>query len=306
MRILVTGAAGFIGSHTCEYLAYLGHEVVGLDNYNSYYSPRLKRHNAEILSKQHIPIETIDLATDNLKETTRFAEAIVHCAAQPGISTGVAFDYYLRDNIVATHRLLEATSTFSQLAVFVQISTSSVYGAIAVGNEDTIPKPISTYGVTKLAAEQLVLSYSRTDRFPTCVLRLFSVYGPRERPDKAFPRLLLSLIDDRPFSLFEGSHSHKRSYTYVEDCARAIGLVLANIPACVGEILNIGSDVSVTTAEAIQLAEDIVGKPVAIDRQSPRAGDLLETMADIHKARSLIGYSAPTSLRDGLTHEYHW
>jgi nucleoside-diphosphate-sugar epimerase len=248
----------------------------------------------------------LDLATDDLAELLRTVEVVYHAAAQPGISAATPFDDYLRNNVVATHRLLEAARRSDSLSLFVHLSTSSVYGSDASGPESSEPRPTSAYGVTKLAAEQLVLAAARDAGVPAAAFRLFSVYGPRERPDKLMPTLILSLLEGRPFPLFEGSEHHRRSYTYVGDIVEGLVGALDAPDRCVGEIFNLGNDLDITTGEAIALVEEILGRAAVIDARPRRAGDQLRTQADIAKARAVLGYAPRTAPRDGLAQTAAW
>ena len=226
MNILVTGAAGFIGSHLAVRLAEEGHRVLGVDSFNGYYDATIKRANAGEVEAAGAEVRALDLAEDALEEVVRGVELVFHAAAQPGISASTSFETYLRNNVVATQRLLKAARRSDSLGLFVNISTSSVYGADASGDESVEPRPTSTYGVTKLAAEQLVLAAARDAGFPGCSFRLFSVYGPRERPDKLIPILIRSLLEGEPLPLFEGSEHHRRSYTYVGDIVEGLMTVI--------------------------------------------------------------------------------
>jgi len=306
MKILVTGAAGFIGSHLAERLAGLGYEVWGVDCLTDYYSVALKALNAEQIQAKGVKFLALDLAQDDLAPAVQDVAFVFHSAAQPGISAMTAFDIYLRNNLVATHRLLESTKHSGACCGFVYVSTSSVYGADATGSESAEPRPTSYYGVTKLAAEQLVLALARDEGFPACSLRLFSVYGPRERPDKLYPLLIDSILMDREFPLYEGSERHLRSFTYVGDIVDGLVAVLDHFDACFGEILNIGTGASATTGEAIQIVEEIIGKGARVVARPRRPGDQLRTRADIAKARRILGYQPTTTLREGLEREVAW
>ncbi|MFQ6101390.1 MAG: NAD-dependent epimerase/dehydratase family protein [Anaerolineae bacterium] len=246
------------------------------------------------------------LAEEDLASATEGVEFVYHAAAQPGISATTAFEMYVRNNITATYRLAQAAQQAPTLRGFINISTSSVYGADATGDETTECKPTSYYGVTKLAAEQLVLAYARDRGFPACSLRLFSVYGPRERPEKLYPKLIRCILEDRPFPLFEGSEHHLRSYTFVGDIIDRLVAVLDRWDRCAGEILNIGSDVSITTGEGIRIVEEIIGRRARIAHKPRRSGDQLRTHADIGKARQLLGYDPQTTAREGLEKEVAW
>lgn len=305
MHILITGAAGFIGSHLAEQLAGAGHWVTGLDCVTNYYSPALKDANARVLAEKDIDILRLDLAQDNLDEAAQNADVIFHLAAQPGLSP-LPFETYARNNITATWRLLEAARKNKNLRLFVNIATSSVYGADAQGPETSEPRPTSDYGVTKLAAEQLAMAYHRTGKLKACSFRLFSVYGPRERPDKMYPKLIRALLTDSAFPLFEGSEKHLRSYTFVGDVARGLAGAITQIEACAGEIFNLGNDTAITTGQAIEIVENIVGKKVKLEHLPPRPGDQSATHANIAKARRLLGFVPSTSPQEGLRKTVEW
>lgn len=306
MSILVTGAAGFIGSHLAERLAEMGHDVRGLDCFTDYYARALKELNAKQVREKGVEFLPLDLAEDDLAPAVQDVEFIYHLAAQPGISATTAFETYVRNNITATYRLTQAAKQSPALKGFINISTSSVYGADATGDETTECKPTSYYGVTKLAAEQLVLAYARDQEFPACSLRLFSVYGPRERPEKLYPKLIRCILEDRVFPLFEGSERHLRSYTYVGDIVDGFVAVLGNWDKCIGEIFNTGTDISITTGEGIRTVEEIIGKPAKIAVKPKRPGDQLRTHANIEKARRLLDYNPTTTVRDGLEKVVEW
>jgi UDP-glucuronate 4-epimerase len=306
MNILLTGVAGFIGSHLAERLVALGHSVRGIDCYTDYYARALKELNAQQVADKGVEILPLDLAEDELEDAVDSSEFIYHVAAQPGISATTPYETYVRNNLTATYRLAQAVKGSPTLRGFINISTSSVYGADATGPETTVCRPTSYYGVTKLAAEQLVLSYARDQGFPACSLRLFSVYGPRERPEKLYPKLIRSILEEREFPLFEGSEHHLRSYTYVGDIIDGFVAVLENWDKCIGEIFNIGTDVAITTGEGIRTVEDIIGQKAKLAIKPKRPGDQLRTHANIDKARRLLGYEPTTTVREGLETVVEW
>jgi UDP-glucuronate 4-epimerase len=306
MKILVTGAAGFIGSHLVERLAARGHQVVGLDCYTDYYDRRLKDLNATQVRAAGVKIEPLDLATDDLRAAVMDAEAVFHFAAQPGISSQTSFEIYVRNNLTATYRLLEAVRGVKSLRCFVNISTSSIYGAHATDTEEAAPKPTSYYGVTKLAAEQLAMAYNRQMGMPVCSLRLFSVYGPRERPEKLYPKLIGSILEGTEFPLYGESEGHFRSFTYISDVIDACEAVTGNLERCAGEIFNIGCDKEVSTVDAIAAVEEMIGRKAHLVRKAARPGDQLRTCANIEKARRVLGYEPKVGLMEGLKAEVEW
>ncbi|WP_291133312.1 NAD-dependent epimerase/dehydratase family protein [Flavobacterium sp. UBA7682] len=307
MRILVTGAAGFIASHLCEKLHDLGHEVVGLDNFNDYYSPALKRLNASDLKAKGIQVFEIDL-NDNLQPVFSIPyDYIYHLAAQPGISAETPLSDYVTNNIFATQNLLEAVLQYNpNLKSFINIATSSVYGLVANVDENVPAKPISFYGSTKLAAEQLVLGLQRLGKLNACSIRLYSVYGPRERPEKLYTKLIENLYTDKPFPLFEGSVKHERSFTFVGDIVDGLSAIIGKEAIVNGEIINLGTDEVHTTQEGINLVEEIMNKTLIIDHKPARKGDQERTSAVIDKARKLLGYEPKVTFKKGLEQQVQW
>ena len=305
MKILITGSAGAIGSHMAEELQKQGHAVTGIDAFTDYYDPAEKRQTAAELAAKGIETREVDLAVADgyLPADTEF---IFHFAAQPGISGSVSFDTYEKNNIAATARLVEQARQLPQLSGLIFASTSSVYGAQAIGNEKSEPRPTSFYGVTKLAAEQLVLSCARRGVLPAASARLFSVYGERERPEKLFRKLIAAIDSGAEFPLYEGSREHKRSYTYVGDIIDGLMRMLERWEKCQGEIFNLGTDETHTTGEGIDLVEKLMGKKGNYVVTPPRPGDQLETKADIAKARKVLGYAPATTLKEGLAREIAW
>ena len=290
MNVLITGVVGFIGSHLAERLKSLGHNVVGVDSISDYYSLELKNLNKRDLIDKGIKVERLDLSADPLKDLINGIDVVFHLAAQPGISDKTPFEAYLKNNFVATHKLIEAFKDSKNLKMFVNISTSSVYGAHATDSEDAAPKPTSYYGVTKLAAEQLVLAYQRDQSFPACSLRLFSVYGERERPEKLFPQVINSILNpEYKLKFYKGSKKHIRSYTYVGDIIDGMVLVLENLEKCNGEIFNFGTEEAITTGESLKIIEGIMGEAPNMETAPKRVGDQKETRANVSKARKILG-----------------
>ena len=248
MKILVTGAAGFIGSHTAERLLSLGHEVICIDNFNSYYNINLKKLNAKAVEEKGGKFIVMDLRNEeDYKRLPSSVDYIFHFAAQPGISTTSTFEDYFTNNIIATKYLIDYAEQCNNFKMFVNIGTSSIYGLEATFTEDVAPKPASFYGVTKLAAEQLVLQKSREDVFKACSLRLYSVIGPRERPEKMYTKLIACGINNEPFTLYEGSDKHLRSFTYVGDIVDGVVSVIGKEDILNDEVINLGTEVEHTT-----------------------------------------------------------
>ena len=249
----------------------------------------------------------MDLRKDDLNDIiTEDLDYIFHFAAQPGISASSSFDDYLSNNFIGTQRLLDAIEKIVSKPFFVNIATSSVYGLEATLTEDQAPLPASWYGVTKLAAEQLVLAYSRRQMLQACSLRLYSVYGPRERPDKLYTRLIDCGLNDKVFPLYEGSEAHLRSFTYVQDIIDGIVSVIGREAICNGEIFNLGTEEENTTATGISTVEEILQKKIKIENKPARPGDQSRTKANIDKARKLLNYNPSTSLKEGLEAQVKW
>lgn len=307
MRILVTGAAGFIASHLCEKLVALGHEVSGLDNFNDYYSPALKEMNAKDLENKGVSIFRVDLNDDLSNVFEKPYDYIYHLAAQPGISSDTTLEEYVNNNVYATQNLIEAVLKFNpDLKSFINIATSSVYGVEATVDELVPPQPVSFYGTTKLAAEQLVLGLQRLGKLNACSIRLYSVYGPRERPEKLYTKLIENLYNNKPFPLFEGSVKHERSFTYVGDIVDGLVAIIGKEDVVNGEIINLGTDEVNTTQEGIHAVEQIMNKKLIVDNKPPRKGDQQRTAAVIDKAKKLLNYTPKVSLKQGLEEQVKW
>ncbi len=307
MKIVVTGIAGFIGSHTAERLLAMGHEVIGVDNFSSYYSLELKTMNAEAVKSKGASILEHDLRDEAIVDhLPNDIDYIFHFAAQPGISQTSTFEDYFSNNIIATKNLVDYALACPNLKLFVNIGTSSIYGLEATYPEHISPKPASHYGVTKLAAEQLVLQKSRELQMKGCSLRLYSVIGPRERPEKMYTKLIALGLKDEAFPLFEGSDKHLRSFTYVGDIVDGVVSVIGNEDKVDGEVINLGTEVEHTTQEGIEAVEQVIGKSIRIDIKPKRAGDQTRTKANIDKARELLNYNPQTSLIDSVRYQVEW
>lgn len=305
MNIIVTGAAGFIGSHLCERLLVdESHNVIGIDGF---IDPKLKplklRNLTSLLEHPRFKFINKNLVTIDWKTTLSNVEIIYHLAAVPGVrsSWGSDFDSYVLNNINVTQRLLEACRGIP-IKKFIYISTSSVYGEKAgMVSESSVPTPLSPYGVTKLAGEYLCKVYQKTDQIPITILRYFTVYGPRQRPDMAFHRFIRHILQKKPIPIF-GSGTQTRDFTYVADCVEATASVLSakNI---IGETINIGGKERASILEVISIIEDILGKKVAVKFLEKPRGEPMHTWADITKAEQLLQYKPTLPLKIGLKHE---
>ncbi|WP_299677622.1 NAD-dependent epimerase/dehydratase family protein [uncultured Dokdonia sp.] len=307
MKILVTGAAGFIGSHLCERLVSQGHQVIGVDNFSEYYDPRLKEINATDITNVGVTLLRADLLDDLNALLPNDIDIIYHFAAQPGISATTPFTDYERNNVQVTQHLLQwAIHQNKNTQLFVNIATSSIYGLHATSTEEEAPMPVSDYGVTKLAAEQLVLASQRSGKLNACSIRLFSVYGPRERPEKLYTKLIKAIYEGTSFPLYEGSEHHERSFTYVGDIIDGLEKIIEHRTSCNGEIINLGSTAVYTTGQGIALIEKIIGKKALIERVGKRPGDQLKTSATIDKAKQLLDYKPHTDFEEGLRAQVAW
>lgn len=305
MRILVTGAAGFIGSHVCARLLAEGHEVTGLDAFIPYYPRPIKERNlARLRDEARFRFVEADLRDAPLAPLVADADAIIHLAAMPGNRWDI-FDLYMTCNLQGTERLIEALRTVGEgeRRRLVQISTSSVYGTEACGDETTPLRPVSPYGITKLAAEQLARSYGATFGLPVVTLRYFSMYGPGQRPDMAYHIWIDALLRGKPIPIM-GDGEQTRGNTFIADGVTGTLLALAHGRA--GEIYNIGGGVPISMNAAIAILEELTGK-VAERRYLPaRLGDQRHTLADVGQARGHLGYAPQIAPRDGLRAQVAW
>jgi UDP-glucuronate 4-epimerase len=295
MRYLVTGAAGFIGSHLTEALRDEGHDAVGLDCFTDYYDVELKEENS-----RGQKILRIDLARDPLD--LEGIDGVFHLAGQPGVrSFGDVFETYLDRNVLASQRLFEAAARDGVRVVF--SSSSSVYGdAEAYPTAETVPpKPVSPYGITKLACEHLARATALSFGLDVVVARYFNAYGPRQRPDMAFTRIATCLAEGRPFDLFGDGHQ-SRSFTYVGDVVRG---TIAAMERGRGTY-NIGGGEEATMLETIAIFEQLAGHPLEIRSHPAVPGDQRRTKADTSLIRSDLGWEPTTTLRAGLAAQWAW
>ncbi len=311
MQVLVTGAAGFIGSHLVEALVARGDVVRAVDCFTPYYDRAVKEANLAAAlgapGAERIERVDADLRVADLPALLDGVEVVYHLAGQPGVRLSWAdgFAEYDSHNILATQRLLEACrATGTRRLVFA--SSSSVYGNAEryPTLETDTPRPRSPYGVTKLAAEFLCRTYADNWGVPSVVLRYFTVYGPRQRPDMAFHRLLTAGVRGEPFPMY-GDGSQVREFTYVGDVVAA-NLAAGDADVAPAEVFNVSGGSAVSLAEAIGVAEDLLGGPIALDRRDAAPGDAYRTGGSIDKARSLLGWAPVTGLRDGMAAELAW
>jgi UDP-glucuronate 4-epimerase len=300
VRYVVTGAAGFIGSHLSEQLQADGHEVVAVDSFTDYYERSRKERNAAALD-----VLELDLADAPLEPVVSGADGVFHLAGQPGVraSWGESFGLYLRRNVLATQRLFEAAAAADVRVVFA--SSSSVYGDAEryPTAEDVAPRPISPYGITKLACEQLARAIGRGQGLDAVLLRYFTVYGPRQRPDMAFTAMLEALARGARFQLF-GDGTAARSFTYVGDAVSAT--IAAMERGRNGEVYNVGGGDEATMNEAIALAERVAGRTLDVVRGAAATGDVRRTKADVAKAGAELGWSPRTGLEAGMEAQWRW
>ncbi len=308
-HILVTGAAGFIGSHLVDRLLELGHDVTGLDCFTDYYHRDLKKRNLDrALSQERFRFFEGDLLRWNLDKIIGGVDKVVHLAGEPGVrsSWGERFSVYVERNVQATQRLLEAASRVG-LEQFVLASSSSVYGPDNGGAvaEDDLRRPASPYGLSKLAAEELVGLYAREHAVPATILRYFTVYGPRQRPEMALSRFISLAARGEPVEVF-GDGTQRREMTYVSDIVDATVAALEWEPECVTRVYNVGGGTRTTVGELVELVGEAMGERVEI-RYAPHVpGDVRSTWADLERAARELGYRPRVSLEEGVEAQVRW
>ena len=308
MRCLVTGVAGFIGSHLAQRLLADGQQVCGIDAFIEYYPRQIKERNLAGLRAW----ENFIFVEGNLSDMYLFplledVEWIFHQAAQAGVRTswGHEFGRYVECNVLATQRLLEVAMRVKSLRRFVFASSSSVYGdaiALPVSETASMPQPLSPYGVTKLAAEHLCALYQRNFGVPTVSLRYFTVYGPGQRPDMAFHRFCKAILEHQPIRVF-GDGYQTRDFTYVSDVVEA-NIRAASVDAAVGQVFNIAGGSRATMHTIIAALREMSGLPVRVEFIEKQHGDVRDTFADTTQARRVLGYEPLVPLREGLAREF--
>lgn len=307
MKCLVTGAAGFVGSHLSERLVALGHEVVGVDCFLDYYPRSVKERNLRVLrASPAFRFEEQDLSRVELAPLFTGIDWVFHQAAQAGVraSWGKDFEIYAIHNVLVTQRLLEAARD-AKVARVVYASSSSIYGDTddLPMREASLPRPVSPYGVTKLGAEHLCWLYWRNYGVQAVSLRYFTVYGPRQRPDMAFNRFLKGALRGNEITLYDDGEQ-TRDFTYVSD------IVAANVAAAErgggGEVFNIGGGSEVSVNQVLETIEAISGRKLRIKREPRQKGDVRHTAADCTRAREMLGFRPQVSLAEGLSREWKW
>jgi nucleoside-diphosphate-sugar epimerase len=297
MRYLVTGAAGFIGSHLLRALLDRGHDASGWDAYTDYYDPALKEENA-----RGLPVERVDLAEGPVDLDG--VDGVFHLAGQPGVrSFGDVFPVYVRRNVLASQRLFEAAAAAGARTVLA--SSSSIYGDAETypTPESTVPQPLSPYGITKLACEHLAYAYALEFGLDAVVLRYFTIFGPRQRPDMALARMISCLADGRPFELF-GDGTQSRSFTFVDDAVDATIAAMERAPA--GATYNVGGGEEVSVLAALETLAGVAGRRLEVVRSAKREGDARRTAADTSRIRADLEWEPRTSFAEGLAAQWRW
>jgi nucleoside-diphosphate-sugar epimerase len=307
-RVVVTGCAGFLGSHLSERLVASGHDVVGVDCFTDYYSRAIKEENLERLRDEpRFTFCEVDLsARGSANGLLEGADTVIHLAAQAGVrgSFGDGFATYLRHNVSATQALLEE-AVRDPVSSFTYASSSSVYGNAPSypTREESPRRPVSPYGMTKVATEELAAVYHRTYGVPVVGLRYFTAYGPRQRPDMAFTRFLTRAVRGRPLPVI-GDGRQIRDFTYVDDVVD--GTIAAASLGRAGRVYNIGGGRPVELRQAIGMIEQLVGRPIELQRRPAQVGEAQATGCDGSRARRELGYSPRSSLERGLAAQLEW
>jgi UDP-glucuronate 4-epimerase len=308
MRALVTGCAGFIGSHLAESLLRDGHEVVGVDGLTDTYAREIKLANLEQSTQfDAFRFLEVDLTLTQLDALVEECDIIFHLAAEPGVRTswGERFESYTKNNVLATQHLLEAAKQWPEKRL-VFASSSSVYGDAEVlpTPEDVLPRPFSPYGVTKLAAEHLCALYQGNYGVETVALRYFSTYGPRQRPDMAFHRFCRAALRGEPLTIF-GNGEQTRDFTFVADVVAATRAAAIST-AAPGRVYNVGGGSRVSVNQALQLIVSFAGRPLEVRHVESEKGDVKNTGADTSRAQRELDFNPTTSVEDGLQAEFEW
>ncbi|SFF98479.1 NAD dependent epimerase/dehydratase family protein [Desulfotomaculum arcticum] len=305
-KCLVTGAAGFIGSHLVEKLVSNGFYVYGIDSFTNYYNQEQKKRNIEVyINQPNVAFYSADILSADLSLFAKDIDYCFHLAGEPGVrlSWGQTFQNYLHLNVLTTQKLLEFLKNIS-IKKFVYASSSSVYGICNLPmQEASLPKPISPYGVTKFAAEQICHTYWHNYQIPTVALRYFTVYGPRQRPDMAFSKMIRCLKEGELFYVY-GDGRQTRDFTYVEDIVEAT--ISAAKSDARGEVINIGGGSRANLLKIIEILQKISGGKLRFKHIEGQKGDPVDTLADLEKAKKYLNYKSKTSLEQGLRSQFQW
>jgi nucleoside-diphosphate-sugar epimerase len=309
MRALVTGVAGFVGSHLADALLARGDTVVGVDCFTPYYARADKEaHLASARTASGFELVDADLRTADVGPLLDGVDVVFHQAAQAGVrlSWSEGFADYVGHNVLATQRLLEAVVAARPAARVVYASSSSVYGNQAryPTREADLPRPYSPYGVTKLAAEHLCGLYAENWGVHTVSLRYFTVYGARQRPDMSIHRLCECAVREGTFPRY-GDGTQIREFTYVDDIVRA-NVAAATADVVPGTVVNVAGGSEITLRELIELVGELAGRPIAVEEQPPQPGDATRNGGAIERARELLGWAPEVSLRDGIAAQLAW